>query len=118
MDSLDGITCRCGRFAPYKPCQSDANGNKGRPIAICQGPNSKGFQVHWIPLCPVLVISASHYCTSTFISSAITGFQVYCILPCHLISNTLPSPGYSIWTGWIPYFPQTYLSPHQFYRRI
>ncbi|EDR03362.1 uncharacterized protein LACBIDRAFT_331730 [Laccaria bicolor S238N-H82] len=34
-------------------------------------------------------------------------------------ANTLPSPGYSIWTGWNPYFPQTYLSPHhQFYRRI
>ncbi|EDQ98493.1 uncharacterized protein LACBIDRAFT_335915 [Laccaria bicolor S238N-H82] len=42
MDPLDGITCQCGRFVPYKLCQSDVNGNKGRPIAICQGPNSKG----------------------------------------------------------------------------
>ncbi|KAF8968976.1 hypothetical protein BDZ97DRAFT_301254 [Flammula alnicola] len=37
-----GITCRCGRFVAFKPCLSDANGNKGRLVAVCNGPNSQG----------------------------------------------------------------------------
>ncbi|KAF8911998.1 hypothetical protein CPB84DRAFT_1841712 [Gymnopilus junonius] len=41
MDPL-GITCRCGRFVPYKPCASNANGNKGRLVAVCNGPNAQG----------------------------------------------------------------------------
>jgi hypothetical protein len=29
-----GITCSCGRFVEYKPCSSNARGNRGRPVAV------------------------------------------------------------------------------------
>ncbi|EDR06624.1 uncharacterized protein LACBIDRAFT_328467 [Laccaria bicolor S238N-H82] len=96
------------------------NSNKGCPITICQGPNSKGkrcntfcwkkgyskfplsspsvtttpsfpapSQAFWIPPCHIFkitVVPTFHYCTSAFIASAITGFQVHCIFPCHTTS--------------------------------
>ncbi|KAF8204613.1 hypothetical protein BJ912DRAFT_938851 [Pholiota molesta] len=37
-----GITCTCGRFVEFKPCVSNARGNRGRLVAVCNGPNSKG----------------------------------------------------------------------------
>lgn len=37
-----GITCKCGRFVAFKPCLSDVNGNKGRLVAVCNGPNAQG----------------------------------------------------------------------------
>ncbi|KJA25528.1 hypothetical protein HYPSUDRAFT_134644 [Hypholoma sublateritium FD-334 SS-4] len=51
--TLAGLKCTdCNQLVPFKPCKSDANGNKGRLMAMCRNVSENGKMCNFFRWCP------------------------------------------------------------------